>query len=429
MHAVQGLQTRTLAEYRGVSDDSLIEEARSLADALKGARIAHINATDSGGGVAEILHSIIPLYRDLGIDASWLVLDGAPEFFDVTKMMHNALQGQPHEFTTSEWDTFLRFNERNAREIDGAFDVIFVHDPQPAAIRRFRPDAADTWIWRSHIDTSSPNMQAWSFVTEQVEGFDAAVFSLDDFVGPGLQLPHVAIMPPAIDPFVPKNRSWPEAKAREIVASHGVDPDKPFVSQISRFDPWKDPIGVIEAFRMLRPRHPDLQLCLLGNFASDDPEGEVMYAKVLEAAEGEDGIFIITGLTDLVGPFQALSAAVIQKSIREGFALTVTEALWKGVPVVGGAVGGIRLQLGGGVGGFLVGSVAECAEKLDYLLSNDEERAALGKSGREHVRRNFLIPRLLRDELEIAAQVGAPNASPTNGAGQTAAPDPKPQRL
>lgn len=407
MHAVQGLPTRTLAEYRGVIDDSLIEEVRSLAGALKGARIAHVNATDSGGGVAEILHSIIPLYRDLGIDTTWLVLDGAPEFFDVTKTMHNAMQGQPHEFTKGEWDTFLHFNEQNALEIDGAFDVVFVHDPQPAAIRRFRPDVASTWIWRSHIDTSSPNMQAWRFVTEQVEDFDAAVFSLDDFVGPGLQLPHVAIVPPAIDPFIPKNRHWSEAEAREVVASHGVDPDKPFVSQISRFDPWKDPIGVIEAFRLLRPKYPDLQLCLLGNFASDDPEGEVMYAKVLDAAEGEDGLFIITGLTDLVGPFQALSAAVIQKSIREGFALTVTEALWKGVPVVGGAVGGIRLQIGGGVGGFLVTSVAECADKLDYLLSNDEERAALGSSGKEHVRRNFLIPRLLRDELEIAAQASA----------------------
>lgn len=405
MYAVQGLQTRSLSEYDDLLDGSLIKEIRALAESLKGVRVAHVNATQSGGGVAEIMHSIIPLYRDLGIDASWLVLDGEPDFFDVTKAMHNALQGQSHEFTEGEWDTYLRVNKENAEDLDGQFDVMFVHDPQPAAIRRFRPGAASKWIWRSHIDTSVPNTQAWNFIIEQVAGYDAAIFSLDDFVGSGLQVSHLAIMPPAIDPFVPKNRSYSEKAAREVVASHGVDINKPFVSQISRFDPWKDPIGVIECFRLLQPKFPDLQLCMLGNFASDDPEGAVMYEKVLEAAQGVDGVFVITGLTDLVGPFQALSEVVIQKSTREGFGLTVTEALWKGTPVVGGAVGGIRLQLSDGVGGFLVNSIGECADRVDYLLSNKQQRVELGESGREHVRRNFLIPRLLRDELKAATQV------------------------
>ena len=392
---------RSLEAYRVVLSDGLYDDVRSLAKDLRGARIAHVNATANGGGVAEILQSIIPLYRDIGIDTTWLVIGGNQRFFSHTKQLHNTLQGSVHRFERADWDHYLKWNARQAKADLWDYDVVFIHDPQPAGIRQFAPPTGARWVWRCHIDTSEPNREAWGTIRDMVNGYDAAIFSTADFVGPGLTLPRIEVIAPAIDPLTPKNMPMPEDEARAVVANYGVDPDRPFISQVSRFDPWKDPLGVVACFGMLKEKHPALQLALLGNFADDDPEGQVIFRELEQAVRDVPDVKIITDLTDLVNPFQALSQVVLQKSTREGFGLTVAEALWKGTPVVAGNVGGIRLQIVDGAGGFLVNSVEECAAKVDYLLLNEDERIALGNAGRERVRAKFLMPRLLRDELTL----------------------------
>ena len=406
MFEVKDVHGHSLDAYREFMDQELLDELEALGRDLKGLRVAHINAVQRGGGVAEILNGLIPLYQGLEIDATRLVLEGEKPYFEVTKRLHNALQGDPRSLSPADWEIYLDTNRRNAADLACGYDVVIVHDPQPAAMRQLAEEAAQCWIWRCHIDTSFPNQTDWDALVPYVKGYDAAVFSLDDFVGPHLEVRHVCISPPAIDPLSPKNTPKPIGEARDVVAAHGIDVTRPFISQISRFDPWKDPLGVIECFRMLRAEHPSLQLVLLADFPEDDPEGSVIYGQVMQAVDGLADVHIVVRLTDQVGVFQSLSAVVLQKSIREGFALTVTEALWKGTPVVGGNVGGIRLQIVDGVtGGFLVDSVDECAEKVDYLLTHEEERKALGLAGREHVRKNFLLPRLLRDEMRLMSDL------------------------
>ena len=402
------LEGRSLDSYRPIVGNEPLEEVFSLAAQLRGARVAHVNATASGGGVAEVLQSLVPLYNGLGIEASWLVLQADEPFFNVTKHLHNALQGAEQRFAPEAWRCYMESNRRNAESLSERYDVIFVHDPQPAALRSFAVEASTRWVWRCHIDTSTPDREAWRMVGDLVKDYDGMVFSVPDFVGPGLASPRIRIIPPAIDPLVPKNLPMPREEMEGVLARYGVDLHRPLICQVSRFDPWKDPLGVISCFKLLKEEHPDLQLGLLGNFADDDPEGAVIYQQVLDAAQGLPDLRIVTGLTDLVNPFQAMSKVVLQKSLREGFGLTVTEALWKGTPVVGGNAGGIRLQIREGVGGFLVDSVEECAERTSYLLTHEEERAALGEAGREHVRANFLTPRLLRDELALVKDLLAP---------------------
>lgn len=418
MHKVEGAGLHSLFDYADLLDLSLFEEIEWLARQLKGLSVAHVNATARGGGVAEILNSLLPLYRSLGIDSSWLVLRGDDSFFSVTKQMHNCLQGDVSGLTDSDWDTHAAWNKHNAEFLTSTYDAIIVHDPQPAALREFAPNAAHKWVWRSHIDTSAPDPNVWARLSALVHGFDAAVFSLPEFVGPGLQDLPVDVTPPAIDPFVPKNVIMREHEALAVVARYGIDPQRPFISQVSRFDPWKDPLGVIECFRRLKPDYPELQLAMLGNFADDDPEGRVMYDKVVAAAQGTPDVHIILGLTDLVGPFQQMSAVVLQKSLKEGFGLTATEALWKGTPVIAGNVGGLRLQVSAGVGGFLVDSVEECADRVDFLLNHNAVREALAAAGKERVRQQFLLPRLLRDEMRLLHNLvnsnghAAPNWTP-----------------
>lgn len=418
MHSIEETGSHSLFHYAELLDHGLLEELEWLARNLKGMRIAHVNATAHGGGVAEILHSLLPLYHGLGIDAEWLVLRGDDSFFGVTKQMHNCLQGAACGLTDADWDMHAAWNKHNAGFLTSRYDAVIVHDPQPVALREHAPEAAAKWVWRSHIDTSAPDPAAWSRLGSHVRGYDAAVFSLPEFEGPGLNGVPVAVMPPAIDPFTPKNRLMPESEALSVVARYGIDPQRPFITQVSRFDPWKDPLGVIECFRRLKPDNPDLQLAMLGNFADDDPEGRVMYDKVVVAAQGTPDVHIVLGLTDLVGPFQQMSAVVLQKSLKEGFGLTATEALWKGTPVIAGNVGGLRLQVANGVGGFLVDSVDECAERVDYLINHTAERDALGAAGREHVRKNFLLPRLLRDEMQLLHQL----LNTSNGAGPQTQP-------
>jgi trehalose synthase len=398
---------RPLSAYTHIIGEDSVEEIRQLAAPLRGARIAQINSTTYGGGVSELLRSIVPLYRGLGIQADWRLISARPEFFNVTKAFHNALQGLPYHLTRAARETYLTYNTRNAQLLDEEYDFIIVHDPQPAAIRHFRGPHGARWIWRCHIDTSEPNEAVLEFMLPFVTEYDALVFTMDAFVPPGLEHQRVVTMTPAIDPLSPKNVGLSEGICQEIRAWRGIDPRRPLVTQVSRFDPWKDPLGVIQVYRMVREEVPGLQLALLSSMASDDPEVWEMYSEIVEQTRGDDDIHILTNLIGVgdmeVSAFQTSSDVVIQKSIREGFGLVVSETLWKGTPVVANRSGGIPLQMEDGVGGFLVDSTEECAARVLYLLNNRDEARKRGMAGRERVRQRFVITRLLADELRLLA--------------------------
>lgn len=400
------VKPKSLDAYRSVVGAQVVEEIRSLAEPLRDARVVHINATSFGGGVAEILHTLVPLMRDIGLDASWQVIEGTDEFFNVTKAMHNGLQGMDISFTPEMQAIWLKYNERNAREFEGTYDFVVVHDPQPAGLRHFdNGHRAQTWIWRCHIDTSHPNRTYWDFLAPYIAEYDAAIFTMKEYVGPGISFPHLAIIHPTIDPLSPKNAPIPPDEARLIVEQYGFDPDRPLLLQVSRFDPWKDPLGVIDCYRLVKRQIPEVQLALVGVMASDDPEGWDYLDRTIRHA-GEDYDIRILHNFHGVGPrevnaFQTVADVVIQKSLREGFGLTVTEAMWKGKPVVGGNVGGISLQIVDGKTGFLVNSVEECAERVLWLLQHPEERKRMGKAARKRVREHFLVTRLLADYLRL----------------------------
>ncbi|HID87812.1 MAG TPA: glycosyltransferase [Anaerolineae bacterium] len=400
------VQPKSLADYRPIVGEEVIVSIRELAADLQGARVLHVNATAYGGGVAEILSSLVPLMRDVGLDAQWQVIAGADEFFSVTKAFHNGLQGAEIPLTAEMKAIYDRYNERNAAAFEGDHDFIVVHDPQPAALLHFHgPEGGGHWIWRCHIDTSTPNPAFWEFLTPYLNLYEAGIFTMEKYVGPGLDFPHLAIIPPTIDPLSPKNAPMPLERAREIVASFGPNPEQPLITQVSRFDPWKDPLGVIDAYRLVKREIPQVQLALVGSMASDDPEGWHYLDRTIRHAGEDFDIHILHNFHGVgaleVGAFQTASDVIVQKSIREGFGLVVTEALWKGKPVVGGRAGGIPLQVLDGETGFLVGDVEECAQRALYLLRNPEKARAMGTRGREHVRGNFLITRHLRDYLQL----------------------------
>lgn len=406
------LEPKSLDNYISIVGEEVIAEIRSVAEPLKGARVVHVNATAYGGGVAEILQTLVPLMRDVGLDAEWRVIYGTDEFFEVTKACHNGLQGMSIPFTDEMKATWRQYNEENARRFEGAYDYIIIHDPQPAGLRSYcSPGSEGRWIWRCHIDTSEPDPEYWGFFVPYVAEHDAAVFTLADYVGPGLELDLLAVIPPTIDPLVPKNAPMEPHTAQPIVAGFGIDVARPLVTQVSRFDPWKDPLGVIDAYRIAKDDVPDLQLALVGSMASDDPEGWYYLDKTSRHAGEDDDIYILHnyhGVHGLeVGAFQAFSDVVVQKSNREGFGLVVAEALWKGKPVIGGNVGGIPLQIVDGETGFLVDSVYECAEKIVYLLGHPQEAELMGMAAREHVREHFLTTRHLADYLRLFADLNA----------------------
>lgn len=399
---------RSLQSYRPIVGDEVIEEIHTLAEGLKGARIVHVNATPYGGGVAEILQTLVPLMRDVGLEAEWQVVEGEDEFFNVTKAMHNGLQGMDIGLSDEMKGIWRRYNEMNAAAFEGEYDFVVVHDPQPAGLLAFHEaDAGRHWIWRCHIDTSAPNPAYWDFIAPFIDAYEAAIFTMAEFVGPGTAWHQLAIIPPSIDPLAPKNQPLPLHRAREIVARFGVDPKRPLLTQVSRFDPWKDPLGVIDAYRLVKAKLPQLQLALIGSMARDDPEGMQYYALTLRHAGEDADIHVLSnldGVNDLeVNAFQVVSPVVVQKSLREGFGLVVAEALWKGRPVVGGNVGGIPLQILPGKTGFLVDSVEQCADQVLYLLQHPERADAIGRQGREHVRVRFLTTRHLRDYLHLFA--------------------------
>ena len=388
-----------LEDYRQIVGSQVIEELLLLADRVRHLRLQHINSTSVGGGVAEILTRMVPLLRDLGIDTTWDVIKGNQAFFGVTKAFHNALHGGEETITEEMFEVFRATTAMNLAELDTYGDVIVVHDPQPVGLIARKPEVGGHWLWRCHIDVSTPDPRVWGFLQDYVEQYDASIFSMPDFAQQ-LTIPQYMV-PPSIDPLSDKNRDLSDDAVRAVVERYGLDPDRPILTQISRFDRLKDPLGVMRAYRMVRRRH-DCQLLLAGGRASDDPEGAEVLREVREAAGNDPDIHVLE-----LPPFSDLdinalvrgSTIVIQKSIKEGFGLTVTEALWKRKPVIGGAVGGIRLQLLNGVTGFLVHSPEGAANRAVELLDNPELRDAVGAAGHEHVKENFLTTRHIRDYL------------------------------
>jgi len=400
------IKPKSIRDYRGIVDDNLIEEIHSLARKLTDLRILHINATRFGGGVAEILNNYIPLLQDLWLGTVWQTIVADEKLFEVTKSFHNGLQGKKCHIDDKSRNTYEKFNSSNAKLLEGDWDIIVVHDPQPLAIPFFVKNNKSKWLWRCHIDASDADPNVWSFLNPYLKVYDGAIFSLASFIPDNFPIKKRYIVPPAIDPLSEKNKIIDRKLALSIVESHGINIKKPFVTQVSRFDPWKDPLGVIDAYQLARRKFPGLQLILIGSMANDDPEGWDVYKKVIEASKKDKGIFIFTNLDDLdINAFQSVSDIIIQKSIKEGFGLTVAEAMWKQNMVIGGDTGGIRLQIIDGETGFLVNNIEECAEKIIYILRNPKIRESISIKAKEHIRKEFLIPRLLRDELRIYAKL------------------------
>jgi trehalose synthase len=396
---------KSLADYTHLVGRPLVEEIRELAKELEGLKVLHLSATAFGGGVSEILYTLVPLMLDVGIEAEWHVMLGREEFYNSTKRMHNALQGNPSDLTPEEVEVYDHYNELNAKELSSGWDVIIVHDPQPAAIRQHVPDKAGNWIWRCHIDLSDPNPGAIERLTPVVAGYDAAVFHRPEYSPAALDGTPIEIVPPAIDPLSPKNMALSPEDAAFVCDQFGIDVDRPLICQVSRFDPWKDPMGVIDAYRIVHEEMPHVQLALVGSMATDDPEGWEFFNETMAYADSDPDIHILNNLNSVgaieVNAFQSQADAVIQKSTREGFGLTVSEALWKARPFIGGDVGGIPLQVEDGKSGYLVHSPEECAERVLKILREPDVAKQLGRAGKEHVRKHFLTPRLLRDWLRI----------------------------
>jgi trehalose synthase len=400
---------RALRDYRGVAPDAILDEVVAQAEQLRGARVLHVNATPYGGGVAELLRSVVPLLNNLGIVADWKVIGGDEAFFQVTKAIHNALQGGTHDLTLEEQHTYVTHAQENAARLTEAYDFVVIHDPQPAALLSFHGTGHASWIWRCHIDTAQPNPSVWAFLRPFLADYDAAIFTMREFVPPDLPIDHVEIIPPAIDPLSPKNLALPEATARQILGWIGIQLDRPLITQVARFDPWKDPLGVISAYQQVRQDVPNAQLALVGSMALDDPEGWDVYRQIQTACAADPLIHIFTNLTGVgnieVNAFQQLSDVVVQKSLREGFGLVVSEALWKRTPVVAGRAGGIPLQMADGVGGVLVDDIESCARAMVALLRDPDRAEHLGQLGHDRVRQHFLIPRLLLDEITLLASL------------------------
>ena len=396
--------TKPLADYTHIVGRDLAAEIRTLAEPLAGRRVLHLSATAFGGGVSEILYTLVPLMKDVGLDCEWQVIYGREEFFNATKVMHNALQGNPQDLTEEQWSTWAAYNEMNAREMTGDWDVCIVHDPQPAALYSLVPEKARGWVWRCHIDLSTPNPDTIARLLPLIRDYPESLFHTADYVPAGMG-GHVNIVPPAIDPLAPKNMALSPEDASYVCQQFGIDVDRPLMCQVSRFDPWKDPLGVIDAYRLVKERVPDVQLALVGSMASDDPEGWDFFNATLAHADGDEDIHILNNFNNVgaieVNAFQSHADVVIQKSIREGFGLTVSEALWKARPFIGGAVGGIPLQVENGVSGYLVEDVETCANRSIDILQDPALGKALGRRGKEHVRKHFLTPRYLRDYLRI----------------------------
>jgi trehalose synthase len=380
-----------LDDYKSIVGAADIDELKFLAKELAGKTLKMVNSTAVGGGVAEMLNQMVPLLNELEVKAHWDVITGGNDFFEVTKAFHNALQGSEYHLTQQARDVFLMHNELNRQRMQFTEDLVVIHDPQPAALIRARDQSPRRWIWRCHIDLSNPNPEVWGFLRPFIEQYDAAIFSAQSF-SRQLQIPQYLFYP-CIDPLSEKNKDLDDRFVQQVCDEFGVDRSRPIVTQVSRFDRAKDPVGVIQAFKQAR-KYVDCQLVMAGGGASDDPEGAAVLKEVMDAA-GDDRDIIILDLPPWcalqINALQRASTIVVQKSIREGFGLTVTEALWKGKPTIAGAVGGIPNQIIHKLTGVLVHSVDGCAYQIRYLLTHPEFARQLGQNGHEHVKENFLM--------------------------------------
>jgi len=390
-----------LQDYAPIVGQAEIVELREVAARLKDRRVKMVNSTAVGGGVAEILNRLVPLMEEVGVATRWEVITGGEKFFHITKAFHNALHGAPYEAAPEWFDEFLATNEENRRRMQFDEDFVVIHDPQPVALIAGRDSASGRWVWRCHIDLSRPNPQVWQFLQPWVERYDASLFSSPEFTQ-GLRIPQYLFYP-TIDPLADKNRELEPEFVRGVLERLGLDPGRPIVTQVSRFDRLKDPVGVIRAYRIVR-KYEDCQLVLAGGSASDDPEGSVVLREVQEAAAGDPDIHILNlpPWSHLeINALQRASTIVVQKSLREGFGLTVAEALWKKTPVVASAVGGIPSQVIHKLTGMLVHSVEGAAYQIRFLLTHPEFAKRLGENGHQHVKENFLLTHNLKRYLTM----------------------------
>ncbi len=380
-----------LDDYKNIVGQANLDSLRFLARDLKGKTVKMVNSTAVGGGVAEMLNRLVPLLSEVEVPTHWEVITGGNDFFEVTKAFHNALQGSDYQLTKQAQDLFLMYNDQNMQRMQFCEDMVVIHDPQPAALVRARKNCPAHWVWRCHIDLSHPNSQVWEFLRPWIEQYDAAIFSSQSF---SRQLPILQyLFYPCIDPLSEKNKELDEVTIQSVCDEFGIDRSRPIVTQVSRFDRAKDPVGVIQAFKLAK-KYVDCQLVMAGGGAKDDPEGAVVLEEV-KAAVGNDPDIIILDLPPWcaleVNALQRASTLIVQKSIKEGFGLTVTEALWKGKPTIAGAVGGIPNQIIHKLTGALVHSVEGCGYQIRYLLTHPEFAQRLGENGREHVKENFLM--------------------------------------
>jgi trehalose synthase len=407
------LASKSIKKYEGIVGRETLSELATLAAPLRDARVLHLNATDYGGGVAEMLPTLVSLQRDLGLQAEWHVLSGSDPFFELTKKLHNGLQGMEVDLSPDQRGIYLSTLEDNTDPFRQDWDIVVVHDPQPAGLTGVL-DGRRTgrWMWRCHVDTSTPNAAAVDFLAPYMSYYDVSVFTLADYKTKQLCPNRAEFIYPSIDPLAAKNQALSAGLARQILASRfDIDVSRPIISQISRYDPWKDPLGVIDAYRLAKQELPTIQLALVGNLASDDPEGVEYHQRTKQYAGDDPDIYILSTLDLLsraeithaleVNAFQTGSDVVLQKSTREGFGLVVAEAMWKCAPVIGGRVGGITHQIEDGVSGFLVSSAEECSERLVELILNPRLRREMGINARQSVRERFLTPRHVADYLRI----------------------------
>jgi len=396
--------TASLAAYEGIVGATVLRQLHRFGEKLSGVRVVHVNSTREGGGVAEILEWMTRLMLELGVTTSWEVLRGTPRFFEITKSIHNGLQGHNVQISSKDWKVYEEVSEANRdrlRPLLEEADLVFIHDPQPAHLLRLCDRRKGKWIWRAHIDISRPFRPVWKGIRPVVEGYDASIFSMAEFAQP---LPHPQfLVPPSIDPLSEKNRDLSPSEIEAVRGEYGLDPSRPLLVQVSRFDRFKDPVGVIEAYRMVRKVSP-VQLVLAGGGAADDPEGKAVLEDVMEAAGNDPDIHVLLLPPDAhrtINALQRLATIILQKSTREGFGLVVTEGMWKGKPVIGGDVGGIRLQVVNYHTGFLVNTPEGAAHRIRYFLHHQESIDRMGATAREFVRENFLLTRHLREYLTL----------------------------
>lgn len=398
------LKPKKFADYKDIIGEPLYQEVRELAGRLAGRRILHINATANGGGVAEILRSMVPLLRDLGVPAEWQTIDIDGEFFAITKKIHNSLQGFDEQLGDVEWQFYESISQKLAQSLDPSqWDAIVAHDPQPAAMIQYVAPSSCRWVWRCHLDTSSPVAEVGETFSRYLQKYNGAIFTSPKYVFADFGDCKVGVIPVAIDPLSPKNKPISHKEALTIVSRFGIDASRPFAAQVSRFDPWKDPVGVVKAWQMAKQRVPGLQLALIGNTAGDDPQSKDILADVKKLDKADDDFCVIADEADdrAVQAFQSAANAIIQQSIREGFGLSVTEALWAGTPVIGTKVGGIPLQIKDGVTGYLVDGVTETADRIVKIVEDSVSAQRMGQAGHEHIRQHFLLPRMIRDHLKF----------------------------